>query len=153
MCVYKNHAFICFGRPPSWSGTVSSEYKIWQSSVDKSYKIIQLQLFNAKKHWEKIPTCFFRVYKCRANFSAESWLTGVFGTSTTPIWSTSCWWILRKVSTPQWWIYTRIFHDYWQLDEYLTRFRIISRHWKIEKILVTKNLVTLSLIYSKTLSV
>jgi hypothetical protein len=22
MCVYKNHAFICFGRPPSWSETV-----------------------------------------------------------------------------------------------------------------------------------
>ncbi len=22
MCVYKNHAFICFGRPPSWSGTM-----------------------------------------------------------------------------------------------------------------------------------
>jgi hypothetical protein len=21
MCVFKNHAFICFGRPPSWSGT------------------------------------------------------------------------------------------------------------------------------------
>ncbi len=21
MCVYKKHAFICFGRPPSWSGT------------------------------------------------------------------------------------------------------------------------------------
>ncbi len=27
MCVYKNHAFICFGRPPSWSGTIIVEEK------------------------------------------------------------------------------------------------------------------------------
>jgi hypothetical protein len=26
MCVYKNHAFICFSRPPSWSGTLTSEH-------------------------------------------------------------------------------------------------------------------------------
>ncbi len=26
MCVYKSHAFICFGRPPSWSGTIIYTY-------------------------------------------------------------------------------------------------------------------------------
>ncbi len=33
MCVYKNHAFIYFLRPPSWSGTVNNFQSLYEMKV------------------------------------------------------------------------------------------------------------------------
>ncbi len=57
MCVFKNHAFIYFLRPPSWSGTVSvlpSAYPygdIGSGNPSKSMTVIGLSLPILRQRW------------------------------------------------------------------------------------------------------
>jgi hypothetical protein len=45
MCVYKNHAFICFGRPPSWSGTIIMHiYNRYHSITTSIHLCIRTQI-------------------------------------------------------------------------------------------------------------
>ncbi len=76
MCVFKNHAFIYFLRPPLWSGTVTIYY-------EKQYirqKYLRKMLFYAGK---LAPSLF--LFFCFSSFRAASDLATISCLA-------SCWW-------------------------------------------------------------
>ncbi len=80
MCVYKNHALISFGRPPSWSGTAVNVHTIFFFLRVVLYCIGVLQ----RTIWEKLAQLFDKMgdakrycYKKCANFGEHAAATGL----------------------------------------------------------------------------